>query len=52
MKMNNSDETKNWLSLLRDRVKIQEDKIKPLLTETEEISKIIAASLLTMKNKR
>lgn len=50
--LKSANETKYWLCLLRDGLGIEIDKIKPLLTESEEISKIIAASLLTMKNKR
>jgi len=40
------------LCILRDGLKIKEDVVSPLLVEVEEIAKIIAASLLTMKNKR
>ncbi len=50
--LKSANETKYWLCILRDGLGIQKDKVKPLLTEAEEISKIIAASLLTMKNKR
>lgn len=50
--LRSANETKYWLSLLRDGLKIKEIIISSLLLEVEEIAKIIAASLLTMKNKR
>jgi len=50
--LKSANETKYWLCILRDGLKIKEDVVSPLLVEVEEIAKIIAASLLTMKNKR
>ena len=50
--LKSANETKYWLALLRDLKKIEQDKITALLTEVEEISKILGASLLTLKGKR
>ena len=49
--LKSSNETKYWFGLLRDGLGIDGAEVKHLLMETEELSKIIAASLLTMKNK-
>jgi four helix bundle protein len=50
--LKSANETTYWLGLLRDALGIIGDEINYLLRETEELSKMIAASLLTMKNKR
>ena len=50
--LKSANETKYWLCLLRDALGIPRDRIQPLLQEAEELSNIIAASLLTMRNKR
>ena len=50
--LKSANETKYWLCLLRDSKLINLDNINNLLNEAEEISKMIAASLLTMKGKR
>ncbi len=47
-----ANETEYWLGLLRDALNISGSEISSLLKENEEISRMIAASLLTMKNKR
>jgi len=49
--LKSANETKYWLGLLRDSTNINKEKINQLLKETEEISKILGSSLLTMKNK-
>ena len=49
--LKSANETKYWLALLRDALNIDGTEIKYLIQETEEIAKMIAASLLTMKNK-
>jgi four helix bundle protein len=49
--LKSANETKYWLGLLRDALNIDGADFKFLFQETEEISKMIAASLLTMKNK-
>src|SRR3972149_11310454 len=49
--LKSSNETKYWLCLLRDGLKIDKNKINSLLKEADEISKIIASSIITMKSK-
>ncbi len=49
--LKSAHESKYWLSLLKDSGKTSGDKINPLLLETEELSNIIAASLLTMRGR-
>lgn len=50
--LKSANETSYWLSLLRDSYLVSVLKVKPLLDEVEEISKMIGSSLLTMKGKR
>jgi four helix bundle protein len=50
--LKSANETKYWLGLFRDALDIDGVETKYLLKETEELSRMIAASLLTMKNKR
>jgi len=50
--LKSANETKYWLGLLRDATKIENDKINQLLKETDEISNMLGASLLTLKGKR
>ena len=50
--LKSANETKYWLGLLRDAANFSKDEINKLLKEMEEISKMIGASLLTMKNKK
>lgn len=50
--LKSANETKYWLGLLRDATEADKDKISRLLKETEEISKMLGSSLLTLKNKR
>jgi len=47
--LKSSNETKYWLCLIRDALNIQKN-IKELLTEGDEISKILASSIITMKS--
>ena len=49
--LKSANETKYWLGLLNDALNINGADAKDLQRETGELSKIIAASLLTMKNK-
>jgi four helix bundle protein len=49
--LKSANETIYWLGLLKDALNIDGIELKDLLRETEELAKIIAASLLTMKNK-
>ncbi len=50
--LKSANETKYWLGLLRDATNINSDKINILLKEVEELSNMLGASLLTLKNKR
>lgn len=45
------NETKYWLAMLRELNKDKEEEINNFLEETEQISKILATSVLTMKGK-
>ena len=46
------NETIYWLSLLQDGKLASVSKISPLIKEAEEIGKMIASSLLTLKGKK
>ena len=50
--LKSANETKYWLGLLRDGLEIERVKVNPLLREVQELSSIIASSLLTMKGKK
>src|SRR3989344_9066322 len=47
--LKSANESKLWISLLRDSGKISQIVAEPLLKETEEIAKILGASIITMK---
>ena len=49
--LKSANETKYWLCLLRDGVGIEKKKIEPLLNEVDEISKILASSVIKLKKK-
>lgn len=49
--LKSANETKYWLGLLRDAVKVDKNKVKQFLKEVTEISNMLASSLLTMKKK-
>jgi four helix bundle protein len=49
--LKSANETKYWLSLLGEGTSIG-SRVRPALGETEQLANILAASLLTMKNKR
>ena len=50
--LKSANETMYWLYLLRESKKGDPDKIDVLIKECSEITKMIAASILTMKGKR
>lgn len=50
--LKSANETKYWLCLLRDSGKADKEIVSALLKEADEISKILGASLLTMRGKR
>jgi four helix bundle protein len=45
------NETIYWLYLLRDGKLLKEERIKPLIQEATQISKMIASNLLTLRGK-
>jgi four helix bundle protein len=49
--LKSANETLYWLGLTRDALGINGSETTELLAETEELSRIIAASLLTMKKR-
>lgn len=50
--LKSANEAKYWFALLRELVADKRNIIDNFIRETEEISKIIATSVLTMKGKR
>ena len=49
--LKSANETKYWLILVKE-LTADKDNVNKLLTEAEEISKIIGSSVLTLKNKK
>ena len=45
------DETGQWLELIMDTEKLPHNRVQPLYEESQELQKIIASSILTMKRK-
>jgi len=50
--LKSANESKFWLALLRDTGKLNKDAANDLLSELDEISRILGASLLTAKGRR
>ncbi|MEI8327700.1 MAG: four helix bundle protein [Candidatus Taylorbacteria bacterium] len=50
--LKSANESKVWLSLVKDTKKAEQNEVEWLLKELIEISKVIAASILTLKGKR
>lgn len=50
--LKSSNESKVWVSILRDKNKINKEIAKYFLNELDEISKIFASIILTLKGKR
>jgi four helix bundle protein len=50
--LKSSNESKVWVAILRDTKRLNVDDANFLLSELEEFSKILAASILTLKGKR
>ena len=50
--LKSANESKFWLNLLKDSGKTFSNKIALILNETNELSNIIASSILTMKGKK
>ena len=47
--LKSANETKYWLCLIRDTIEVNRGKLDELLKEADEISKIIAAIILSAK---
>lgn len=50
--LKSANEAKYWLAMLKELIPERNDEIDTFLKELDEISKIIATSVLTMKGKR
>jgi four helix bundle protein len=50
--LKSANETRYWLGLLRDALDTDKEKINKLLKETGELANVLAASILTLKDKR
>lgn len=50
--LKSANETKYWLGLLRDATEADKKQISYLLKESQELSNILGASLLTMRKKK
>ena len=50
--LKSANETKYWLCLFRDGLQADKNKMTDLIGEADEISKMLASSILTMKGKR
>lgn len=50
--LKSANETRYWLGLLNDATEIDKKFIKELIQEIEEITKMLAASVITLKNKK
>jgi len=50
--LKSANETKYWLGLLRDAKKAEIEKVNELLEEITEISNILAAGILTLKQRK
>ena len=50
--LRSANETKYWLCLIRDTMDVSKDETNELIKEADEISKIIASSILKLKRKR
>ena len=47
--LKSANETKYWLCLLRDGLKVDKEKLNEILNETDEISRIIASIIIKLK---
>jgi four helix bundle protein len=50
--LKSANESKLWIGLLRDTKKANHTESEKILKETGELANILAASIITMKNKR
>jgi four helix bundle protein len=49
--LKSANETKFWLSLLRDAGKTSGEQVDPLIKEVSEVANVLGASLVTMRKK-
>ncbi len=49
--LKSANESKVWLALVRDTLVVDKKQVNLLLSEVTEIANILAASIITMKNK-
>lgn len=49
--LKSANESRFWLELIRDSKSFSQDKTQSLLSETIELSNILASSILTLKNR-
>ena len=47
--LRSANETKYWLCLIRDTIEVDKIETNQLINEADEISKILAKSILTLK---
>lgn len=47
--LRSANETKYWLCLIRDTIEVDKTEANQLINEADEISKILARSILTLK---
>lgn len=50
--LKSANESKLWLALLRDSGRAKPEVVKDFLNELDEIAKIFASSIITLKNKK
>jgi len=50
--LKSANESKFWLGLLRDSKNVNKNEVEPVITETNELSKIIASIILSLKGKK
>ena len=50
--LKSAQESKYWLAMLRELLPQYKNKINEFINETEEIAKVLSASILTMKGKK
>jgi four helix bundle protein len=50
--LKSANESKFWLGLLKDSKNIKEEVMIPIITETNELAKILASIILNLKGKK
>lgn len=50
--LKSGNETKYWLCILRDGFDVKDEEIDKLLKECDEVTKILASSIITLKAKK